>query len=85
MDEIKGKVAGKEYAINNSDKYERAKREAGGNASSEKIFSIYDRLGGLIKDEHGKQIENGAFWEAYKRKEEEQPKYIKILENQSAS
>ena len=47
MQEIKIKVLGTEYVLNNnSDKHERAKREAGNDASPEKILAIYDRLAG---------------------------------------
>lgn len=82
MEEIKIKIGETEYILNNnSDKYKRARREAGDNASPEVILAIYDRLAGLIKDAQGNEIKNGSFWEAYKRRKEEQPKYIKILED----
>lgn len=82
MQEIKIKIGGTEYILNdNSDKYGRAKREAGDNASTEVILAIYDRLAGRIEDAQGNQIKNGSFWEAYKRRKEEQPKYIEILED----
>ncbi len=82
MQEIKIKIGEKEYTLNNnSDKYERAKREAGSSASPETILAFYDRLAGLIKDAQGNTIENGDFWKAYERKKSEQPQYIKILEN----
>ena len=64
MQEIKIKVRGREYTLNNnSDKYERAKKNAGGNAMPEQILAHYDKLAGLIKDENGRKIENGQFWE----------------------
>lgn|SRR3989338_1916682 len=82
MQEIKLLAWGKNFILNNdSDKYERAKREAGSNASPEEVLAFYDRLAGLVKDEQGNKIENGSFWEIYKRKKEEQPEYIKILED----
>ncbi|QQG42526.1 MAG: hypothetical protein HYW15_03420 [Candidatus Giovannonibacteria bacterium] len=64
MQEIKIKVRGREYTLNNnSDKYDRAKKDAGENATPEKILAHYDKLGGLIKDEDGNKIENGLFWQ----------------------
>jgi len=83
MQDIKIKIGEKEYTINNnSDKYERAKYEAGKNASPEVVLAFYDRLAGYIKDEQGNKIENGDFWKAYEKIKDEQPIYIKILEDQ---
>lgn len=80
MQEIKIKIGEVEYTLNNNnDKYERAKREAGKNASPEVILAFYDKLGGYINVQ-GNKIENGSFWETYQRIKEEQPKYIEILE-----
>lgn len=86
MEEIIIKIGSKKYTLNdNGDKYDRAVREAGMNASPEKILAIYDSFDGLIKDEEGTTIKNGSFCEAYKRLEEERPKYIKILEERQKS
>lgn len=82
MQEIELKVGNKRYILNNnSSKFDRATSEAGDNASPEEVLAIYDRLGGLIKDQQGNKIENGIFWEKYKRWKEEQPKFIKIIED----
>ena len=56
------KVNGVEYELNNnSNKFERAKNDAGQNASPNKILAHYDKLGGLIKLD-GISIGNGTFW-----------------------
>ena len=82
MEEIKIKIGEAEYVLNNnSDKYERAKREAGKNATPEVVLAFYDKLLGYIKDAQGNKIENGDFWKAYEKRKEEQPKYIEILED----
>lgn len=86
MQEIKIVVGGEEYTLNNnSDKHSRAEREAGRGASPDVILAIYDRLGGLIKNSQGDNIENGAFWERYQRWKEEQPRFIKIIEDKGRS
>ncbi len=67
MHEIKLKIGDREYTLNNnSDKYDRAKRDAGENATLEQILAHYDKLAGLIKDENGDKIDNGQFWKAEK-------------------
>ncbi len=72
MQEIKIKIGNREYTLNNnSDKYDRAKKNAGKNATPEQILAHYDRLAGLIKDEDGSKIENGKFW-----KKEQQGRFI---------
>lgn len=69
MQEIKIKIGDREYTLNNnSGKYDRAKQDAGANATPEQILANYDKLAGLIKDENGDKIENGKFWE--KRRKE---------------
>jgi hypothetical protein len=72
-----------EFILNNKDKFERAAREAGDNASPEEFLGIYDRLAGLILDKKGNKIENGIFGERFKKWKDEQPKYIKTLEDRS--
>ena len=63
MKETKIRIKGREYTLNNnSDKYDRAKHDAGENATPEKILAHYDKLAGLIKDESGSKMENGLFW-----------------------
>lgn len=67
IEEIRIKVRGREYTLNNnSNKYERAKLAAGTNATEEQILAYYDKLAGLIKDESGQKVENGRFWEGEK-------------------
>ena len=61
---MKIKIRDREYTLNNnSGKYDRAKSDAGENAMPEQILAHYDKLAGLIKDENGRKIENGQFWE----------------------
>lgn len=69
MQEIKIEVGNREYTINNNNgKYDRAKKDAGENASPEQILAHYDKLAGLIKDENGNKVENGRFWETEKKR-----------------
>ena len=78
MQEIKIKIQEREYTLNNNnDKFERAKREAGTNASPEKILAFYDRLAGLIKNEQGNKIENGQFWKIEKARIADEPRQLK--------
>ena len=64
MQEIKIKIGNREYTLNNnSSKYDRAKKDAGENATDEQVLAHYDKLAGLIKDENGVKVENGRFWE----------------------
>ncbi len=82
MQEISLKIDDKEYLLNNnSQKYDRAVHKAGIGASNEEILAFYDSFGGLIKDQEGNKIDNGFFWNSYLRWKEEQPKYIKIIED----
>ena len=66
MGDVKIKIGGKEYTLN-SNKYERAKTEAGKNSNPKKILAIYDRLLGQIKNEQKSTIKNGIFWEKYQK------------------
>lgn len=69
MNEIKLYSEGKVYMvtnINNSDKYNRAKADAGFNATQKQILAHYDKLGGYIQNEEGEKIKNGSFWEGEK-------------------
>lgn len=76
MQEIK--IQGREYTLNNnSGKYDRAKKDAGDNATPEQILAHYDKLSGLIRDENGNKIENGRFWEAEKKRIAGEPKQLK--------
>lgn len=69
MQEIKIKIGDREYVLNNNnDKYNRAKKDAGKNASSEQVLAHYDKLAGFIKDENGNKIENGQFWKEEKKR-----------------
>ncbi|MEK6817338.1 MAG: hypothetical protein AABX80_00910 [Nanoarchaeota archaeon] len=61
---MKIKIGEREYTLNNnSDKLDRAKKDAGDRATPEQILAHYDKLAGLIKDENGVKVENGKFWE----------------------
>lgn len=69
MNEIKLYSEGKVYMvtnINNGDKYDRAKADAGFNATQNQILAHYDKLGGYIQNEKGEKIKNGLFWEIEK-------------------
>lgn len=78
MQEMKIKIGNREYTLNNnSDKYDRAKADAGGNATDKQILAHYDKLAGLIRDENGKKIENGPFWEAEKKRIADEPRQLK--------
>lgn len=78
MQEMKIKIGNREYTLNNnSGKYDRAKKDAGGNATPEQILAHYDKLAGLIKNENGNKIENGSFWEAEKKRIADEPRQLK--------
>lgn len=78
MQEIKIKIGDREYTINNnSNKYDRAKKDAGENTSPEQILAHYDRMAGLIKDENGNKIENGRFWGAEKKRMADEPRQLR--------
>jgi hypothetical protein len=78
MQEMKIKIGDREYTLNNnSDKYDRAKKDAGENSTPEQILAHYDKLAGLIKDENGTKVENGKFWETEKARIADEPKQLK--------
>ncbi|MDP3726238.1 MAG: hypothetical protein Q8R36_03515 [bacterium] len=69
MNYIRLNAGGKVYCLtnqNNGNKYDRAKEDAGLNATSEQILAHYDKLGGYIQDENGQKINNGKCWEVEK-------------------
>lgn len=77
MKEIKIKIDGRNYTLNNnSDKYNRAKRDAGENAKDEQVLAHYDKLLGLIKDDGG-NVKNGQFWEKEKQRVANEQKDLK--------
>jgi len=77
MQEIEIKIGGKVYTLNNnSNKYDRAKRDAGENATDEQILAHYDKLAGLIKNENG-NVKNGQFWEKEKQRIANEPKELR--------
>jgi len=75
---MKIKIGDREYTLNNnSGKYDRAKSDAGENATPEQILAHYDKLAGLIKDENGAKVENGKFWETEKARIADEPRQLK--------
>lgn len=75
---MKIKIGDREYTLNNNNgKYDRAKKDAGENATPEQILAHYDKLAGLIKDENGTKIENGKFWETEKARIADESKQLK--------
>jgi len=86
MNEIEIKTVSGDFILNNnSNKYERAKKDAGHDASPEEILAHYDKLSGLIKDKQGRTIQNGIFWEAYSRWQAQKPEFVKILDQREKS
>ncbi len=80
MNEITLIIKGKTYRLtnqNNVNKFDRAKKDAGPNATPEQILAHYDKLPGYIQDENGNKIENGAFWRAESIRLEEDKKSLK--------
>ena len=74
MQETKVKIGDREYTLNNnSGKLDRAKRDAGQNATDEQTLAHYDKLAGLIKDENGNKIENESFWEVERKRLADMP------------
>ena len=49
--------------MNNGNKYDRAIKDAGTNATPKQILAHYDKHAGYIQDENGNKIINGKFWE----------------------
>lgn len=81
MSEYKLKAWGEEFTLNNnSGKFDRAAQEVGDKATPEAFLAAYDKHGGLILDKTGKKIENGIFQKRYSEWKDEQPQYIKTLE-----
>src|SRR3989338_1235143 len=79
VNEIELVVGGTIYRLtnqNNNNKYDRAKTDAGLNASPEQILAHYDKLAGYIKDSNGNKINNGPFWEKEKSKLESRQKQV---------
>lgn len=75
---MKIKIGNREYTLNNNNgKLDRAKKDAGVNASPEQVLAHYDKLAGLIIDENGNKIENGKFWETEKARMADQPRQLK--------
>ena len=66
MNEITLKIDTKSYRLtnmNNGNKYDRAIKDAGTNATPKQILAHYDKHAGYIQDENGNKIINGKFWE----------------------
>lgn len=69
MNEITFTIDGKIYRLtnmNNNNKYDRAMKDAGINATPKQILAHYDKHAGYIQDENGNKIINGKFWEEEK-------------------
>ena len=69
MNEITLTIDGKIYQLtnmNNGNKYDRAVKDAGTNATPKQILAHYDKHAGYIQDENGNKIINGKFWEEEK-------------------
>jgi hypothetical protein len=80
MNEIVLTVEEKTYRLNNnSDKHERAKKDAGSSATSKQILAHYDKHGGNIQDENGKPIDGVSFWKEEKKRLEVKQKRIENL------
>lgn len=79
------KVTSGEFVLNNPDKLDRAKKEAGRNASPEEILAHYDKLGGLIQNKDGRTVKQGTFWEQYQSWVDQKPEFIKILDQREQS
>ncbi len=81
MKEYRLKAWGDEFTLNNnSGKFDRAAQEVGDKATPEAFLAAYDKLGGLILDKVGKKVENGIFAKRHAEWKDEQPQYIKTLE-----
>ena len=80
---MKIKIENLECTLNNNNgKLDRAKKDAGDNASPEQILAHYDKLAGLIIDENGDKVENGKFWEIEKARIADQPRQLKHKPNE---
>ena len=78
MQEMKIKIGDHEYVLNNnSGKLDRAKKDAGDNASPEHVLAHYDKHAGFIRDESGNKVENGPFWEAEKKRIADEPRQLR--------
>lgn len=84
MNEIEIIIDGKIYRLtnkNNNTKYDRAKKEAGSNATTRQILAHYDKHLGYIQNEHGDKVENGEFWEIEKTRIVEKPSKLEYKTN----
>lgn len=65
MNEISITVDGVIYRLtnsNNGNKYDRAVKDAGTNATPKQILAHFDKHAGYIQGENGEKIINGKFW-----------------------
>lgn len=79
MNEIELNIDGRVYRLtnrNNCEKYDRAVKDAGQDASPSQILAHYDKLMGYIQDQNGNKLGNGQFWEAEKKRLVETQKRI---------
>jgi|GEM_PF-2983701 len=71
INEIELNVDGTIYRLTNqtnNDKYERAKIDAGPDATSEQVLAHYDKLGGYVQYQDGTKVDNGLFWSKEKKR-----------------
>ena len=81
MKEYRLKAWGEEFTLNNnSGKFDRAAQEVGDKATPEAFLAAYDKFAGLILNKDGKKVENGIFQKRYSEWKDEQPQYVKTLE-----
>jgi|SRR3989344_1383937 len=80
---MKIQIGNREYALNNNNgKLDRAKKDAGDNASPEQVLAHYDKLAGLIIDGNGNKVENGKFWTTEKARIADEPRQLKYKTNE---
>ncbi len=79
-------VGGRTFTVNNnSNKFDRARIQAGKDASDDVVLAFYDKLAGLIKNEKGDVVENGAFWGWYSKWLEDRPEFNRLIEDRARS
>jgi len=85
MNEITFTVGEKVYRLtnrNNGNKYDRALKDAGPNASPKQILAHYHKHAGNIQDSEGQRIEDGQFWAEEKARLADEPQQLKNKTNE---